>query len=148
MQVHLTFLFFSFFNLHLTHLYLVPEGEWPLSPLGNNLLLKSELVHIHEWRVYFSRPLHRPIPFKSGWGMAQVLDSTALVHYDVEPQYISLQVLIIFSFSYIIMYVDALCIYAYVSYYISIILACMTFMDIYIYICIMASHASAKNSAT
>ena len=28
-------------------------GEWPLSPLGNSLLLRSELVPIHERRVYF-----------------------------------------------------------------------------------------------
>ena len=49
MQIHLTLLI-SFFNLQLdlALLYLVPRGEWPLSLLGNSLLLKSELVPIYE----------------------------------------------------------------------------------------------------
>ena len=77
MQVHLTFL--SLF----------------LSPLGNNLLFRSELVPIHEWRVYLPQPSHRSIPLKSGRGLAQVLDSITLVHCKVEARYVPLQVLII-----------------------------------------------------
>ena len=30
-----------------------PGGEWPLSPLGNSLLLRSELVPIQDCQVYF-----------------------------------------------------------------------------------------------
>ena len=57
-------------NLILLFCTLSPEGEWPLSPLGNSLLFWSELVPIHEWRVYFPWPSHRSIPLKSGQGLA------------------------------------------------------------------------------
>ena len=53
-------------------------GEWPLSPLGNSLLLRSELVPIQDCGVYFPRRSYRLIPLKSIQRLAQVLDCTAL----------------------------------------------------------------------
>ena len=42
---------------------------WPLLLLDNSLLFRTKLVLMHDWYVYFSRLLHRLIPFKSiqGW---------------------------------------------------------------------------------
>ena len=90
-------------------------GEWPLSSLGNSLLFRSKLISIHKWRICFPRPSYRSIPFKSGQGLAQALDSTVLAYCELEAQYVPLQVLIIFSFPYLVMHADALCIYVYVS---------------------------------
>ena len=129
MQVHLTFI-----SLSLTYILIFctwsPRGEWPLSSLGNSLLLRSKFIPIHKWRVYFLQPSHHSIPLKSGQGLAQVLDSTSLAHYKVEARYVSLQVLIFFfSFPYMIMHAGLLCIYVCVLYSITIILTCMAFID-------------------
>ena len=99
MQVHLTFLSLSL-TCNLNFCSWSFGGEWPLSPLGNSLLLRTELVPIHECWVYFPRPSHWPIPLKSGQGLAQVilLDSTGLAHYEVDAQYVPLQVLVILLF--------------------------------------------------
>ena len=66
-----------------------PGGEWPLSFLGDSLLLRFEFVPMHEWRVYFSWPSHRSIPLKSVRGLAQIIDSTALAHCEEEARYVS-----------------------------------------------------------
>ena len=116
-------------------------GEWPLSPLGNNLLLRSELVPIHEWWVYFPWPSHWIVLLRFGRGLAQVLDSIALAHCELEARFVYLQVIIIFSFLYIIMHAGFLCIYACVLYSITIILTCMAFIDMtHIYTIISCLH--------
>ena len=55
-------------------------GEWPLTPLGNNLLLRSELVPMQDCRIYFPWRSYLLIPLKSVQGLAQVLVITALTH--------------------------------------------------------------------
>ena len=97
-----TWLSFLFFSLTCFSLFCTWSlgGEWPLSPLGNNLLLRSELIHIHEWWVYFPRPSHRSISLKFGRELAQVLDSTALAHCKLEARYVPLQVLMIILLSW------------------------------------------------
>ena len=119
MQVYLT-LFISFFNLllDLAPLYLVPGGEWPFSLLGNSLLFRSELVPIHEWRIYFPWPSHWSISLKTGQGLAQALHSTALAPLRVEAQYVSLASSYnIHSSLDMIIHAYAICIYPYTSYH-------------------------------
>ena len=109
----------SFFNLQLDLVLLFfctwsLGSKWPLSPLGNSLLLKSELVPIHKWRVYFSRPSHLFISLKSVQGLAQVLDNTALAHYEVKARY-PLTVLIPFFLLDIIMHAPCICLIFYIQ---------------------------------
>ena len=96
MQVHLIFLSLSL-TCNLNFCTWSSGGEWPLSPLGNSLLLKTELIPIHDLQVYFPRLSHLHIPLKSIQGLAQVilLDSTTLAHYEVEAWHLLLQVLVI-----------------------------------------------------
>ena len=103
---HLTFI--SSFTCILLLCTWSPRGEWPLSPLGNSLLLRSGLIPIHEWWVYFPRLSYQSIPLNFSRELIQVLDNTAMAHYKVEARYVSLQVLIVYSFSYMIMHANAL----------------------------------------
>ena len=105
-------LYLSFLYLHLASLYLVPWRWMTYFTTSNSLLFRSKLIPIYGWWVYFPRPLHRSIPLKSGWGLTQALDSTALTHCEVEARYVSLQVLII---SFIFVHYHA-CIYYIHSY--------------------------------
>ena len=115
--MHLTFLSLSL-TYKLNFCTWFSGGEWPLSPLGNSLLLKTELVHIHDCRVYFSRLSHWHIPLKSIQELAQVilLDSTALAHYEAVARHNPLQVLVISFILYIVMHEHAICTYAHASY--------------------------------
>ena len=130
MQVHLIFLFLSLTCILFFSTW-SPGGEWALSPLRNNLLLKFELVPIHEWSVYFPRPSHLSIPFKFGRGLAQVLDSIALAHCKVDARYAPFTSSYnLSSFLDMIIHAHAICTYEYDSYHTLIILAWM--ISIYI----------------